>query len=77
VLVLAGDTLIAISFGLAVGGATWAATITDSLGGLFGSRLNMNLRKDKHWSYGVRSILRDARAQRPFYTIASVQTDKT
>jgi zinc protease len=51
--------------------------MNDSLGGLFGSRLNMNLREDKHWSYGVRSILRDARAQRPFYTVAPVQTDKT
>jgi len=51
--------------------------MNDSLGGIFGSRLNMNLREDKHWSYGVRSVLRDARAQRPFYTIAPVQTDKT
>jgi len=51
--------------------------MNDSLGGLFGSRLNMNLREDKHWSYGVRSILRDAQAQRPFYTVAPVQTDKT
>jgi zinc protease len=51
--------------------------MNDSLGGLFGSRLNMNLREDKHWSYGVRSTLRDARAQRPFYTVAPVQTDKT
>lgn len=51
--------------------------MNDGLGGLFGSRLNMNLREDKHWSYGVRSVLRDARAQRPFFTIAPVQTDKT
>ena len=26
---------------------------------------------------GVRTVLRDARAQRPFYAIAPVQTDKT
>ena len=51
--------------------------MNDGLGGLFGSRLNMNLREDKHWSYGVRSIMRDAKAQRPFYTVAPVQTDKT
>jgi zinc protease len=51
--------------------------MNDSLGAMFGSRLNMNLREDKHWSYGVRSVLRDARSQRPFYTIAPVQTDKT
>jgi zinc protease len=41
--------------------------MNDGLGGTFGSRLNMNLREDKHWSYGVGSRLRDARAQRPFY----------
>jgi zinc protease len=51
--------------------------MNDSLGGTFGARLNMNLREDKHWSYGVRSTLRDARSQRPFYAVAPVQTDKT
>ncbi len=51
--------------------------MNNSLGGMFGARLNMNLREDKHWSYGVRTVLRDARAQRPFYAVAPVQTDKT
>ena len=51
--------------------------MNDSLGGNFGARLNMNLREDKHWSYGARTVLRDARAQRPFIAIAPVQTDKT
>jgi zinc protease len=51
--------------------------MNDSLGGTFGARLNMNLREDKHWSYGARTVLRDARSQRPFYAIAPVQTDKT
>jgi zinc protease len=51
--------------------------MNDSLGGTFGARLNMNLREDKHWSYGVRSILIDARSQRPFFAVAPVQTDKT
>ena len=51
--------------------------LNDELGGTFGSRLNMNLREDKHWSYGVRSQLVKARAQRPFVVIAPVQTDKT
>jgi zinc protease len=51
--------------------------MNDSLGGTFGARLNMNLREDKHWSYGVRTVVRDARSQRPFYAIAPVQTDKT
>lgn len=47
------------------------------LGGDFTSRLNMNLREDKHWSYGVRSILLDAQGQRPLIAYAPVQTDKT
>jgi zinc protease len=51
--------------------------MNDSLGGTFGARLNMNLREDKHWSYGARTVLRDARSQRPFYAVAPVQTDKT
>jgi zinc protease len=51
--------------------------MNDTLGGTFGARLNMNLREDKHWSYGARTVLRDARAQRPFFAVAPVQTDKT
>ena len=49
----------------------------DALGGVFGARINMNLREDKHWSYGTRSVLRDARSQRPYLSVAPVQTDKT
>lgn len=49
----------------------------DDLGGMFGSRLNMDLREDKHWSYGVQSLLWGARGQRPFLAVAPVQTDKT
>ncbi len=37
----------------------------------------MNLREDKHWSYGARSIMFDTAAQRPFVVYAPVQTDKT
>jgi len=47
------------------------------LGGAFISRMNLNLREDKHWSYGAGTLLIDARAQRPFVTFAPVQTDKT
>jgi zinc protease len=47
------------------------------LGGQFVSRVNMNLREDKHWSYGAFTFLIDARGQRPFMVYASVQTDKT
>ena len=48
-----------------------------SLGGMFTSRINMNLREDKHWSYGARSMFMDAVNQRPFVVYTQVQTDKT
>ena len=48
-----------------------------AFGGTFSSRLNLNLREDKHWSYGARSFLFAARAQRPFISLSPVQTDKT
>ena len=47
------------------------------LGGSFVSRVNMNLREDKHWSYGARSSLLDAKGPRLFYVSAPVQADKT
>jgi predicted Zn-dependent peptidase len=52
-------------------------TMNDVLGGTFTSRLNMNLREDKHWSYGVRSDLPDAQGQRPWLLSAPVQADRT
>ncbi len=47
------------------------------LGGEFTSRINMNLREDKHWAYGAFSL--DIPAEGPgFFTgYAPVQTDKT
>lgn len=47
------------------------------LGGQFTSRINMNLREDKHWSYGAGSIVIGARGQRPYVVYGVVQTDKT
>ena len=52
-------------------------TMNTILGGTFISRLNLNLREDKHWSYGARTFLLDAQGQRPFLAFAPVQTDKT
>lgn len=52
-------------------------TMNAVLGGEFGARINMNLREDKHWSYGASSFLLDARGQQPFVVYAPVQTDKT
>jgi zinc protease len=51
--------------------------VNDIFGGNFSSRINMNLREDKHWSYGVRSILASARGQRPYLSISPVETGKT
>ena len=51
--------------------------VNDVFGGTFSSRINMNLREDKHWSYGVRSLLQPALGQRPFMSVSPVQTDKT
>jgi zinc protease len=52
-------------------------TMNNILGGLFTSRINMNLRENKHWTYGASTFMRDARGQRPFMCYAPVQTDKT
>jgi zinc protease len=51
--------------------------MNDGLGGLFLSRINANLRENKHWSYGTTTLLWGARGQRPWFTIAPVQTDRT
>ncbi|MDZ7330519.1 MAG: insulinase family protein [candidate division KSB1 bacterium] len=47
------------------------------LGGTFTSRINMNLREAKHWSYGAGSVIVSARGQRPFIAYTSIQGDKT
>jgi zinc protease len=49
----------------------------DILGGTFGGRVNMNLREDKHWSYGARTGFRFAQGDSAFVAQAPVQTDKT
>ncbi|MCP4037799.1 MAG: insulinase family protein [bacterium] len=51
--------------------------MNELLGGGFNSRINRNLREDKHWSYGAHSVFVGARGQRPFFVYAAVQTDKT
>ncbi|TDB27427.1 insulinase family protein [Stenotrophomonas sp. ATCM1_4] len=58
-------------------GAVQLEMSNEVLGGSFTSRLNMNLREDKHWSYGARTVITSAQGQRPFLGIAPVQIDKT
>ena len=48
-----------------------------AIAGSFTSRLNMNLREDKSWSYGVRTGIGSALGQRLMQVRAPVQTDKT
>jgi zinc protease len=52
-------------------------TFNTALGGAFTSRINMNLREDKHWSYGAGSGVRTANGPRMFAATAAVQSDKT
>ena len=55
-----------------------AVSVMNSIiGGEFTSRINMNIREDKHWSYGAGSFIWDTKAQRPFIVYTKVQTDKT
>ena len=52
--------------------------MNDGLGGMFGSRINMNLREDKHWSYGAPALFCGrARRSGRSWPLAPVQTDKT
>ncbi|HYC88571.1 MAG TPA: pitrilysin family protein, partial [Thermoanaerobaculia bacterium] len=52
-------------------------SVLRNFGGISTSRLMRNLRLDKHWTYGVRGGLNEARGQRPFIISTAVQTDKT
>ena len=51
--------------------------MNEVLGAGFNSRINLNLREDKGWSYGARSSIQRTQAQRPFTIRAPVQSDKT
>ncbi len=53
------------------------ALANETLGGSFTSRLNMDLREAKGWSYGVRSVVAPAVGQMAFRIFAPVQADRT
>jgi zinc protease len=59
------------------GGEIAFETLNTILGGAFVSRVNMNIREDKHWSYGARTAFSPPRTQRLYYASAPVQSDKT
>ncbi len=52
-------------------------TANEVLGGSFTSRLNMNLREEKGWAYGVGSNVRMVKETVPFIFYAPVQSDRT
>ena len=72
-IIIAGNIAPAVSDGNEIA----VETMNEIIGGSFTSRINMNLREDKAWSYGARTLLLDTKAQRPFIAYAPVQTDKT
>ena len=48
-----------------------------ALGGLFSSRINMNLREERGYTYGAGSVFRYRRDKGPFIIYTSVRTDVT
>ncbi len=48
-----------------------------ALGGLFSSRINMNLREAHGYTYGAQSFFQYRRSVGPFFAVASVRTDVT
>jgi zinc protease len=57
---------------------TELAVMNDLFGGTFESRINMNLREDKNWSYGVSSAVGPNTSGDQYFIVrGTVQTDKT
>lgn len=52
-------------------------TANDALGGSFLSRINTDIRENKHWSYGVRGGFQTSEYAAPYVMSAPVQADKT
>ena len=48
-----------------------------ALGGIFTSRINLNLREDKGWTYGARAYLFDSHAPSQWLVVTSVDRDAT
>jgi zinc protease len=52
-------------------------TVNTALGGMFDSRLNLNLREAKHWSYGAASTLIQAHGPQVYLAYANVERPHT
>lgn len=70
---IAGAVVVPAAGGLDMDALTLA---NNALGGGFTSRINLNLREDKHWSYGTYSSLLEARGPQLFIASGGVQIDK-
>jgi zinc protease len=51
--------------------------VNTPLGGSFTSRLNQNLREEKHWAYAARTLFFGTRGKGAFWAYASVETPAT
>ncbi|MCA9751588.1 MAG: insulinase family protein [Gemmatimonadetes bacterium] len=73
------STIAVAQLGLARNDPQWEAAFLANrvLGGFFSSRLNLNLREDKGWTYGVRSTLLESAAPSAFTMGGRVQRDAT
>lgn len=61
----------------AASGEEAALVMNAILGGLFSSRINLNLREDKGWTYGARSVLLRRRRPGPFILRTAIATEAT
>ena len=52
-------------------------TVNTAMGGMFDSRLNLNLREAKHWSYGAASTLVQAHGPQVYLAYANVERPHT
>ncbi|MBW8841860.1 MAG: insulinase family protein [Sphingomonadales bacterium] len=52
-------------------------TANDGLGGGFLGRINMDLREDKHWTYGASGRFYRAQGATPYIVSAGIQADRT
>ncbi|HVP55712.1 MAG TPA: pitrilysin family protein [Candidatus Eisenbacteria bacterium] len=75
----AQTTLRAVTLGAPRSTPEYAAleVANNALGGLFASRINMNLRERNGYTYGASSYFNYRRGSGPFYVVTSVRTDST
>ena len=52
-----------------------ASVMNQILGGMFSSRLNLNLREEKGWTYGAQSDVSTRLGPGPFYAMSSIQSE--